>query len=385
MQPVGPQVPDDQHVQQVLDLCMRMGEVLLASGEGSGETTDTMLRVANAFGLATVDVDIAFTAVTICCHRGMAATPIISLRVVKYRALDLTLLATVYRLVEDVERGRLDLLAAASTLDRAVKAVHPYPRWVATAGLAGLAGAVALLLGAPWVAVPVAGGDHRSHRRHQPSARPPAAPRVLPTGARRVHRDRGDDGVHRDRCAACGHRGGAVVAAGITVLLSGFAVVSTVQDAIGGYAVTAAGRAAEIAVASAGLLSGVVLGLKLAQRAGVQLDVAAELPADGTQITTALLASAAAAAFYAVGGYAAPQALLFAALAGIVPLLPGLTAYRGFYQLAVEGVADGLVTVTLALAIGLALAAGVALGQYLVRPNAIPLSSLPPPPPAERG
>ena len=176
-----------------------------------------------------------------------------------------------------------------------------------------------------------------------------------------------------------------VVAAGITVLLSGFAVVSTVQDAIGGYAVTAAGRAAEIAVASAGLLSGVVLGLKLAQRAGVQLDVAAELPADGTQITTALLASAAAAAFYAVGGYAAPQALLFAALAGIVPLLPGLTAYRGFYQLAVEGVADGLVTVTLALAIGLALAAGVALGQYLVRPNAIPLSSLPPPPPAERG
>ena len=45
-------------------------------------------------------------------------------------------------------------------------------------------------------------------------------------------------------------------------------------------------------------------------------------------------------------------------LAGIIPLLPGLTAYRGFYQLAVEGVADGLVTVTLALAIGLALAAG---------------------------
>ena len=34
----------------------------------------------NAFGVATVDVDIAFTAGTICCHRGMAATPIISLR-----------------------------------------------------------------------------------------------------------------------------------------------------------------------------------------------------------------------------------------------------------------------------------------------------------------
>jgi hypothetical protein len=41
--------------------------VLLSSGEGSGETTETMLRVADAFGLAAVDVDITFTAITICC------------------------------------------------------------------------------------------------------------------------------------------------------------------------------------------------------------------------------------------------------------------------------------------------------------------------------
>jgi uncharacterized membrane protein YjjB (DUF3815 family) len=38
---------------------------------------------------------------------------------------------------------------------------------------------------------------------------------------------------------------------------------------------------------------------------------------------------------------------LVVALAGISPLLPGLTAYRGFYQLSVEGLVDGLVTVTL--------------------------------------
>jgi len=65
---------------------------------------------------------------------------------------------------------------------------------------------------------------------------------------------------------------------------------------------------------------------------------------------------------------------LVVALAGISPLLPGLTAYRGFYQLSVEGLTDGLVTITLALAIGLALAAGVTLGQFLTRPEATPLS-----------
>ena len=70
------------------------------------------------------------------------------------------------------------------------------------------------------------------------------------------------------------------------------------------------------------------------------------------------------------------------AFAGIIPLLPGRTAYRGFYQLSVEGVADGLVTVTLALAIGLALAAGVTLGQFLTRPQATPLA---PSDPARQG
>jgi uncharacterized membrane protein YjjB (DUF3815 family) len=52
-------------------------------------------------------------------------------------------------------------------------------------------------------------------------------------------------------------------------------------------------------------------------------------------------------------------------LGAITPLLPGLTAYQGFYQLAVTGVTDGLVTVMLALAIGLALAGGVALGEWV--------------------
>jgi uncharacterized membrane protein YjjB (DUF3815 family) len=229
------------------------------------------------------------------------------------------------------------------------------------------------------------------------------------------------------------------VAAGITVLLSGFAVVGTVQDAIGGYHMTAAGRAFEIAVVSAGLLTGVVLGLKVAQHAGVQLDVAADLPPSGARIAVSLVAASVASAFYALGGYAAPRALLFAALAGaagrgtfvlltsfgagpvaatgvaavvvgaaagllrrvgrvpwgtvpplvvalagITPLLPGLTAYRGFYQLSVEGLADGLVTVTLALAIGLALAAGVTLGQFLTRPNATPLLSAEAPPRRDR-
>ena len=100
------------------------------------------------------------------------------------------------------------------------------------------------------------------------------------------------------------------------MLLSGFALVGTVQDAIGGYHVTAAGRAGEVALLSAGLLTGVVLGLKAAARAGVIMDVAADLPPSGARVAVVLGAAALASAFYALGGYATPLALLVAALAG---------------------------------------------------------------------
>jgi uncharacterized membrane protein YjjB (DUF3815 family) len=214
-----------------------------------------------------------------------------------------------------------------------------------------------------------------------------------------------------------------VVAASITVLLSGLSVVGTVQDAISSYYVTAAGRAAEIVLLSAGLLTGVVIGLKVGFNFGLALEVAGELPSGPGRFGIAVLAGAGAAAAFSLAGYARPRPLLAAGLAGaagwgtygvltqlaavgpisatgaaavvvgiatgllrrggmvaplvvtlagITPLLPGLTAYRGFYQLAVEGVADGLVTVTVALGIGLAIAAGVAFGDWLARPRRPP-------------
>ena len=56
-------------------------------------------------------------------------------------------------------------------------------------------------------------------------------------------------------------------------------------------------------------------------------------------------------------------------VSGINPLLPGLAAYRGFYQLAVEGGADGLVSVSLASAVALALAGGIVLGNFIAVPR----------------
>lgn len=212
-----------------------------------------------------------------------------------------------------------------------------------------------------------------------------------------------------------------VIAAGITVLLSGLSVVGTAQDAISGFYVTAAGRAAEIALLSAGLLTGVILGLKFGLAFGLSLNPAEPVAADVARFGISMLAAATAAVMFAMACYAPLRALPGAGLAGgigwavyggltnfpqvgpvvatgaaatvvgiatgisrrgsgvhshviilsgIIPLLPGLPAYRGFYQLAAGNVVDGLATMTLALAIGLALAAGVALGDFIARPRA---------------
>jgi uncharacterized membrane protein YjjP (DUF1212 family) len=428
MRPLGPQVPSDARVQQVLDLCMQVGEVLLSSGENADETTRTMLRLAAACGLSAVDVDITFTSITMCCHRGMAAAPVTSMRLVRYRSLDLTRLAGVASVVERVERAELDAEAAAAVLAEAISAPHPYPRWVATAGWAGLAGSIALLLGAAPVTalaafVVTALIDRIGrllNRWGLPAFFQQVVGGMLATGATLA--------LFAAGVFPPGTRPSLVVAASITVLLSGLSVVGTVQDAISSYYVTAAGRAAEIMLLSAGLLTGVVIGLKIGFEFGLALEVAGALPSGAGRFSISVLAGAAAAASFSLAGYAMPRPLLAAGLAGaagwgtygaltqllafgpvaatgvaavvvgiatgllrrggagvaplvvtlagITPLLPGFTAYRGFYQLAVEGLAEGLVTVTVALGIGLALAAGVVFGDFVARPRRPPVTSV---------
>jgi hypothetical protein len=107
-----------------------------------------------------------------------------------------------------------------------------------------------------------------------------------------------------------------VIAASITVLLSQLSVMSAVQDAISGHPVTAAGRAAEIASLSAGLLTGVILGLKMGIEFRLTLDPAEPVAADLTRFGISTFGAAAAAAMFALACYAPLRSLTAAALAG---------------------------------------------------------------------
>jgi uncharacterized membrane protein YjjB (DUF3815 family) len=199
-----------------------------------------------------------------------------------------------------------------------------------------------------------------------------------------------------------------------------------VQDAISGYNVTAAGRTMEIVLLTAGLISGVALALRAGVQFGVRTSLAEPLPALITDVPVQFAAGAATSFCFAMASYAQPRALLVAAVAGavgttsygllavtgtnaitssavaatlvgfggavlsrrlriptlvvsvagITPLLPGWTIYRGLYQLTAEGDSEGLSTLVLATGIALALAGGVVLGEHLARPVRSGLSRL---------
>ena len=424
---VGPAVPDDYRVHMVLDLALRIGEVQMSSGAGASDVTATVLAVTAAYGLPHCEVDVIFTSITVACHRGTEAGPITSLRVVRSRGLDYTRLAAVEQLVRDITRHRIGAEDASVELRRLSEAPHPYPRWVATAAYAGMASAVAILIGgdaamAFFAAVITAVVDRVGrllNKRHLPFFFQQVVGGALATG--------GALALLASGALPTEVRPTLVVAASITVLLSGLSVVSTVQDAITGYNVTAAGRTMEVSLMTAGLIAGVVLALGIAVKLGMpNAPLAGPLPPSALRLPLQVLAGGFAAFCFALGSYATPRALIVAgvagaagtagfdslvllgagpiaasataatvigfaggvisrrlripplvvAVSGMVPLLPGLTTYRALFQLAVERSPAGVSTLMVAMGIALALGAGVVLGEYLAQPARVGLGRL---------
>ncbi|RKT52222.1 uncharacterized membrane protein YjjP (DUF1212 family) [Saccharothrix australiensis] len=425
-QPVeGPSLPDDSTVHLVLDLALRVGEVQLASGASAADVTATVIAVADAYGLPRTEVDVIYTSITVSCHRGTEAAPITSLRVVRSRGSDYTRLAAVEDLIRRITANRIKAEDAYAELDRISKQPHPYPRWVATLAWAGMAAAVAFLVG---------GGAVLAVLAALVTAMIDRVGRILNRRALPFFFQQVVGGALASATALALHathllpnvRPSLLIATGIVVLLSGLSLVGTVQDAITGYNVTAAGRTVEIALLTAGLITGIALTLRAGVQFGVRTSAADPLPPLISDVPMQFAAGAATSAFFALAAYAQPRALLIAAaagavgtasygllaltgtnaiacaavaatvvgfggavvsrrlrtpplvvaVAGMVPLLPGWTTYRGLYQLTIDGDAAGLSTLVLAAGTALALASGVVLGEFLGRPVRSGLSRL---------
>ncbi|MEL5958687.1 threonine/serine exporter family protein [Streptomyces sp. CLV115] len=407
----GPAVP------RVLDLTLRIGELLLAGGEGAEDVEAAMFAVTRSYGLDRSEPTVTFTLLSISHQPSLVDDPVTASRTVRRRGTDYTRLAAVFRLIDDItsEEVEVSLEEAYRRLAEIRRNRHPYSGWALTLAGGGLAGAASVLVGGgPLVFVVAAVGAMLGDRlawlfagRGLPefyqfvvAAMPPAAMGVALTL------------THWSDV-----RPSAVITGGLFALLPGRALVAGVQDGLTGYYITAAARLLEVMYLFIGIVVGVLLVLYLGLQLGAQLNPEARFVPHDRPVVQILASMALCLAFAILlqqdrstvlavtlnGGVAwviygamartgniSPVAAtataaglvgLFGQLfsryrytsslpfitAAIGPLLPGSATYFGLLAVAQGRVNTGLASLSTAVATALAIAIGVNLGSEISR------------------
>ncbi|MBF4160195.1 threonine/serine exporter family protein [Nocardioides acrostichi] len=408
---------DEREVNLTLDLCLRMGELLLSTGVGAADVTATMLSVSRSLGLRNVDVDIIFTSLTMSYQDTAERQAITARRQVQQRAIDYEQLTRADHLIRAILNGETDLRGARTELGRITSSGRRRPRTAITFGWGVMAAGVGLQLGGNgWVlltafvsAMLIDRLQLRMSRRRMPGF----YQQVLGGGvASLLAIGVGATPLHVNVSA--------VITANIVLLLAGIGFMSALQDALTSFYITAGARLTEALLATAGIIAGVSGGLGVAQVAGLRIPsinpgryslqtfgmlvlgaaVAAAAFAYASRAPHRILAPIALVAGVAIAvsrmldqlGVGRAWSVAWAALlvgvvayaiAGrfsvpplvvvvpaLVPMLPGISIYTGLSLLAMDDsqVPAGLLALGTAVSVAIALAAGVLLGQYLSQP-----------------
>ncbi|MEZ0091417.1 threonine/serine exporter ThrE family protein [Streptacidiphilus sp. EB129] len=408
-----------RNVPRILDLTLRIGELLLASGESAEDVEAAMLGVSHACGLDRCEPQVTFTLISISYQPSLVDPPVTASRVVRRRGSDYTRLASVYRLVADITGEHASVEDAYRRLAEIRRNRHPYPGWLLSVATGLLAGSATLLVGGradpqAWLVfvtafVAAVIGDRLAWAlatRELPEFYQFVVA-AMPAAALGVVLTLGDSQL----------RGSVVITGGLFALLPGRALVAAVADGLTGFYITAAARLLEVIY----LVVGIVLGVLLVLYVGVKFSAslhpeqtfaikpfpALQLPAAmaltlffamllqtsrrvlpavtlfggiGWTVYGVLTVQAHASAIIATG-IAAGMVGLFGQLASryryasslpyvtaaLGPLLPGSVIYLGLLSLAKGQPLTGLVYISRAAAIALALAVGVNLGGEVAR------------------
>ncbi|GAA5027040.1 threonine/serine exporter family protein [Terrabacter aeriphilus] len=413
---------DAYTAQAVIDLAMRAGVAMIATGAAAADVTATVLTLTKAYGLSGVHVDVTYTSVTVSYHRGPHADPITVMRIVRFRVQDYTRLERLRGLIVDLSQDPVPVDEARVRFDGLITAPHPYRRWLVTvaggtlaAGAAGLVGAGPFIILLSFLTATVVGrvlGWLTGAGVAAFFAQCVGA--AIPTGVATLVVVAQSAGL----TAVGDVSPSLVVASGIVLLLAGLSVVGAAEDALEGYYVTAGARAFEVVVLSLGIAVGISVVLSLGKRLDYPIAIESQTQLTDDVVVQVVCAVIIAVSF-AVMSYASGRAVVVAGVAGgfgwvvlalgervlqlgavtasataalligllarlvarrltisalavttaaIVPLLPGRMAYQGISQIVTNpdgnGFALGVPVLLQAFGLGLGLAAGVSLGTY---------------------
>lgn len=427
---------EEARVRTALDLAVRLGELMLRSGAGAPQVEGSVAAVCAAAGLTTVEIDITLQSLLIHA-RVDGPGSVTALRVVRSTRHDYARLVAVHELVDAFVSGHIELAEALEQLRDIKRAHRTWPDWSVTLATALLAAAVAVMIGATLftalVTLLVVLGVSAVSRLMGPLRLPDfysnAVAAFAATALAWAAYALGAQGW----LPVGGKDFAFVVAGGIVALLPGRTMASAVEDVISGFAVTGAGRLLAVVVSFTGLIIGVAVGLSTTIRLTEALSFAFVTPSVLELRTSQAQWWAAIAGALVVGSCGAvtmqtrrrlvlPTALLSVVAVGlfsvltrvldvgsvtatgiaavgiglvgrlvalrlgspamvvVVPasfgLLPGLTIFRGLYELVGQSSTDigtlsfqaGVATLLGAFGALLAIATGTTLGEIIASP-----------------
>lgn len=409
----------------VLDLAMRVGDHLLASGMSANDVVVQMLRITRAYGLTSVHVDLTYTSISVTHHRGPTKQPLTLVRIVQPLVVNYTKVRDIDVLLDRIEGG-LDIHRATTAYERISLAAPPYPAWITVVGSGGIAAGAALTFSTSWVLVVLsflagAVADRLlavlNKRRVPPffsQALVSGAMTFAAAGVYRLGRNGWEIFAHLDPTL--------IVVGGIVMLLAGVMIVGAVQDAIDQFYLTASARVMEVVMRTAGIVAGILVALKVlaawnvsfmvvntpgssaplwAQYAGaalISLSFALYCYADWRTVAlttmVGLLGWSAYVSLEASGSSEVVANTLGALVVGflatvtvrlsnspgfgmemgaLLPLVPGLTVLNGLLQMMGKHpgnptIVAGGRTMFIGVLVALGIAAGATLGTYLGRP-----------------
>ena len=269
----------DTSARKTIDFALHLAESMFRYGAGALEVETSIIAITAALGLKHIEVDITNQSVAI-NYAPKDQTPITLLRVVRSWTNNYAGLAQVHQLVTEIVAGGVGRDEAVRRLDDIVRSSKPFPRWMVTVAFAVFAAVFVGVLGGGLGASAVAFVSNL----------------LVSFLARRLSRWRTPDFFITASCAflvtfiaLLVSRFGSpvgiqiapeiVVVGGILLLLPTGRLVSSVQDAINGFPVTAAGRFLSTILTFGALVTGIAVGFVVVAKTGMEpIDVTKTFP-----------------------------------------------------------------------------------------------------------
>src|SRR5690349_5318611 len=94
---------------RIMDLALRVGEMLLSNGAGAADVSVTMASIAHHLGLRGVHVDVTHISLTMVYDQQLDEPPLVLRRNVVQRETDFEDVTAIDRLVADLLQNEIDL------------------------------------------------------------------------------------------------------------------------------------------------------------------------------------------------------------------------------------------------------------------------------------